>query len=94
MPTEFGLGDLQIWTMDGVPVRLCNLADVQTFDDEDLEYTPSQLIPRDLSFTCQISGYSFRRAMQQLSYGWYAKGPIRKRVLQRLWKLGKVKRNA
>lgn len=88
MPTDFDFGSLQIWTADGIPIHLCNLADVQTLDDGDMEYTePRITLSRDTYFTATFDGgFGFRISMKQLAYGWRAKGPIRKRVLQRLWK--------
>ena len=88
MPThDFNLSNLQLWTVDGIPLRLCNLGDVQTFDDTDTQcdsVTWSNIRSMD-DFTFTIAGVT-RKLRNLLAYGWKAKGPVRKRVLMKLRK--------
>ena len=84
---DFNVSDLQIWTADGIPVHLGNLANVQTFDDTDVpnEHTITWNNTCEATITGTIT-YMSKQFKNLLMYGWAAKGPVRKRVLQKLWK--------
>lgn len=85
MPTEFPLDDLQIY-VDGVP-----LGDlVMELDDTDLNDSGEvwDRMRDDMTITgTMITPHGFDKIIARIAYGWRAKGPIRKRVLRRLWKV-------
>lgn len=87
MPTSFEISDMVMYSVDDTPVRLCNLKDVTTFDPGDPEggRVAFTIQPREYTATMTIHG-NIRRIRNKIMYGWRASGPIRKRVLERLWR--------
>jgi hypothetical protein len=88
VPTKNGirLSDGVLFTENGEMVRLQDIGDETITEGPEL--TRSDAID---FWTGQWSGTvvltrSFMRTMMRMVYGWRAKGPIRKRVLHRLWR--------
>lgn len=88
MPTKNGirLSDGVLFTENGEMVRVEEIADATI--TEGLELTRSDAID---FWTGEWSGTvvltrSLLSKMTRLVYGWKARGPIRKRVLHRLWR--------
>lgn len=88
MPTKNGisLSNGMLYTEDGEMVRL------QDIGDADITEGPELTREDAIDFwTGKWSGTvvltrSLLRIMTRLVYGWRAKGPIRKRALQKLWR--------
>ena len=88
MPTKNGisLSNGVLYTEDGEMVRLQDIGDATITEGPDL--TRSDAID---FWTGEWSGTvvltrSLLRKMTRLVYGWRARGPIRKRVLHKLWR--------
>jgi hypothetical protein len=83
---EISLSNGVLFTEDGEMVRVEEIADETITEGPEL--TRSDAID---FWTGEWSGTfvltrSLLRKMMRLVYGWRAKGPIRKRVLHRLWR--------
>lgn len=88
MPTSFEISDMVMYSVDGTPFRIGALKDVTTFDPGDPEgdqvaFTFAK--PKEYTATMTIHG-NIRKMLNKIMYGWRASGPIRKRVLERLWR--------
>lgn len=88
MPTknEISLSEGKLFTEDGELVQLQDIGDATITEGPEL--TRSDAID---FWTGEWSGTvvltrSLLRKMTRLVYGWKARGPIRKRVLHRLWR--------
>jgi hypothetical protein len=97
---QFDLGNVRLCNPDGDVVGEfygMKLADIQEFDDTCCTEDPGEEIwgkidcNREVSFICHYNGVW--GAMKKIMYGWTAKGPIRCRVLEKLWKIKRRKRN-
>lgn len=86
MPTgqETFVESLNIWTHDGKPITLGSFNGVVT-EDYEREHDEETIKLHEISdfsatFTLENT-YSAMKSLVRLSYGWKARGPIRKRVL-------------
>jgi hypothetical protein len=93
---QFDLGNVYLCNPDGDVVREFSnmkLADVQEFDDTCYTEDPGEDIwgkidyNKEISFNCRFGDTMQISRMWKILYGWKAKGPVRKRVLGRLWGL-------
>ena len=91
MPTKLGFGGVLIW--DGgtfAPMKVSDFTDVTTTIEDDppecTNYIPNSWFRDEICGTFNISSRSFKR-FQKACYGWKAKGPMRVRVLRKLWKM-------
>lgn len=94
---QFDLGNVYLCNPDGDVVGEFSgmkLADIQEFDDTCCTEDPGEEIwgkidfSREISFTGHFDGGAMQISrMWKILYGWKAKGPVRKRVLEKLWGL-------
>lgn len=93
---QFNLGNVYLCNPDGDVVgefSNMKLADIQEFDDSCCTEDPGEDIwgnidyNKEISFTCRFGNTMRISCMWKILYGWRAKGPVRKRVLGRLWGL-------
>lgn len=94
---QFDLGNVYLCNHDGDVVGKFSgmkLVDIQEFDDTYCTEERSEDIwgkidfNREISFTGHFDGGTMRISrMWKILYGWKAKGPVRKRVLDKLWGL-------
>ena len=80
-----------LFTIDGEKVMDLTNSFVDTFSEDDMSVSESEAYLSKLpayeteyTFTCKYWPSAYR-ILNKLSYGWRAKGPIRKRLLRRLW---------
>lgn len=92
MPTKLGFGGVLIW--DGgtfAPVEVSDFTDVTTTIKDDppecINYIPNSWFRDEICGTFNISRTAHKTFMR-MCYGWKAKGPMRIRVLRKLWKKG------
>lgn len=88
MPVRYDFRDAKFWTMDGTPIEFGTFTDITTEPDPGAEvgFTYANT-PKEYTVTVTMdNAVGFLRQMMRLAYGWKACGPIRKRVIQRLWK--------
>lgn len=90
MPIEFGAGKLYVCNAGGEPVEVAEIKDVATFVADDLANIEPvnglELKARgNTVYTARICGVHNRRRLVRVAYGWTAKGPVRKRILRRLF---------
>lgn len=93
---QFDLGNVYLRNPDGdVIVEFSNmkLADIQEFDDTCYTEAPEGEVHgkidynKEISFSCRYEPTMPISHMWKILYGWKAKGPVRKRVLGKLWGL-------
>ena len=88
MPTSFDISDMVMYSVDGTPFRVGSLSEVTTFDPGDPNgdqtvFTIAQ--PKEYTATVHYQR-NIRKVLNKIMYGWKTSGPIRKRVLDRLWR--------
>ena len=93
---QFDLGNVYLCNPDGDVVgefSNMKLADIQEFDDTCCtEYYGEDIwgkidYNKEISFSCRYEPTMLISRMWKILYGWKAKGPVRKRVLGKLWGL-------
>lgn len=88
MPVNYDFSDVKFWMIDGTPFEIGNFTDITTEPEPGVEvgFTYAST-PKEYTVTVTMNNaVAFKRQMMRLAYGWKARGPIRKRVIQRLWK--------
>lgn len=88
MPTKNGisLSDGMMFTEDGEMVHVQDIWDATITEGPELtQENAIDFWTGEWSGTVVLTG-SLLRKMIRLVYGWRAKGPIRKRALQKLWR--------
>lgn len=86
MPISFDLSNMQIWTLDGIPITIGQFSDVVTEStDGEAEMTYTTLSDMNEYTTTCTMDYINRKQLNRLAYGWRAKCPVRKRALMKLW---------
>ena len=89
VPTSFDISDMVMYSVDGTPFRLGSFKDITTSIDEgdpaggQTVFTIAQ--PKEYTATVHYP-HNIRKVLNKIMYGWKAKGPIRKRVMERLWR--------
>lgn len=100
MPVRYDFRDAKFCTMDGMPIEIGNLTDATTEPEPGVEVGLTYAnTPKEYTVTVTMdNATTFRRKIMRLAYGWQAKGPIRKRVLQKCsaqsWMVLRTRRRA
>ena len=93
---QLDLGSVYLYNPDGDVVGEfpdMKLADIQEFDDTCYTEAPKDEIwgkidfNKEISFSCRYEPTMRISHIWKILYGWKAKGPVRKRVLGKLWGL-------
>ena len=87
MPTSFGISDMVVYSVDGTPFRLGSFTEVTTgvdYGDPAGDRVAFTIQPREYTATMTI--HNTGKVINKIMYGWRASGPIRKRVLEWLWR--------
>ena len=86
MPVSFDLSNMQIWTLDGIPITIGQFSDVVTEStDGEAEMTYATLRDTNEYTATYTVDYINHKLLNRLAYGWRAKGPVRKRQIMKLW---------
>lgn len=75
-----------LYTIDGEKVLDLTDTEADQFYENEESQNNIKLIVPDLSFNIKLSFGAIRR-LNKVVYGWKAKGPIRRKLLRKLWGL-------
>jgi len=86
MPIEFNFKDAYICSADGkIEMKLADIKEFEATEDENEEIKPPIEINwnRSQTFECRCSTQTIRNLTKMMVYGWKARGPVRKRLIDK-----------